>query len=91
MTQQIALRISDELAEQLDIAAQGYPSRSVALRIAIEEFVLRSQRELLEKSLVDAYKRVPAGEIDEWGSIERASAILSVISARTLDDEDGGW
>jgi Arc/MetJ-type ribon-helix-helix transcriptional regulator len=91
MTQQIALRISDELAERLDATAKEFPNRSEALRVAIEEFVARRQASAIDQALVDGYTKFPSGQPDEWGSIEASHAVAAVILARSLEAEDGGW
>lgn len=92
MTVQIALRISDELAGQLDASvADGFESRSEALRVAIEEFVDRRESARLDKEIVEGYRRIPVVETDEWGSLETAHVLTALILARALDEEDGGW
>jgi Arc/MetJ-type ribon-helix-helix transcriptional regulator len=92
MTQQIALRISDELARKLDeTLVHGFATRSEALRVAIEEFVERRESTKLDKALTDGYSRLPPTDIDEWGSVEAAHAVAATILARSLDAEDGGW
>jgi metal-responsive CopG/Arc/MetJ family transcriptional regulator len=92
MTVQIALRISDELAGQLDATVDdGFESRSEALRVAIEEFVSRRKSARLDREIVEGYKRIPSAETDEWGSVETAHVLTSTILARALDEEDGGW
>ena len=92
MTVQIALRISDELASELDASvAEGFESRSEALRVAIEEFVGKRRAARLDQQIVEGYRRVPPVESDEWGSLRAATALAATALARALDEEDGGW
>ncbi len=93
MTVQIALRISDDLARELDATVQSdrFENRSDALRVAVEEFVRRRRSAAIDRAIIDGYRRVPVAVVDDWGSIESAHAIASSILAHSLDTEDGGW
>jgi hypothetical protein len=94
MTTQIALRISDELAAEVDaIVAAGDDklTRSDALRLAIEQFVMRYRAGEIDRAFVEGYRRFPASEPDEWGSLDTAHAVAAAYVAQCLDSEDGGW
>jgi Arc/MetJ-type ribon-helix-helix transcriptional regulator len=71
MTIQIALRIPDELVEQLDIVvAEGrYPTRTDAVRAAIQELAERERRRRIDAAIVDGYTRIPPTAAEEaWAS-----------------------
>lgn len=61
MTHQLALRISDELAQQLDgMIGQGrYANRTEAVRTAIVALVERERRAAVGDAIVAGYRRQP--------------------------------
>ncbi len=65
MTQQLAIRIPDELAHDLDRLVEGgrFATRTAAVRAAIRELVERERREAVGRAIVRGYQRVP--ETDE--------------------------
>lgn len=74
MTQQLALRITDELAEQLDrVVADGrFANRTDAVRAAIGELVERERRAAVGAAIVAGYQRLPETE----GELATADANL---------------
>jgi metal-responsive CopG/Arc/MetJ family transcriptional regulator len=95
MTTQVALRLDDDLADQLDVLVINYEdlsNRSEAIRIAITEFVQRRQQALIDEQIVAGYTAVPqADDIDEWGSLAQFTEEASRRTMAALDAEDGGW
>jgi len=65
MTQQLALRIPDRLAAELDeIVADGrFATRTEAVRFAIAQLVERERRTAVGEAIVAGYQRIP--ETDE--------------------------
>lgn len=65
MTQQLALRIPDELWNRLDqVVAEGrFANRTEAVRFAIGQFVERERRHAVGEAIVAGYARIP--ETDE--------------------------
>jgi len=76
-TQQIAVRLPDELLAALDeLVARGvYASRADGVRAGIEAVVERERRREADRAIVDGYRRHPptAGE--------RAAALASLRDA----------
>lgn len=90
MTVQIALRISDDLAHQVD-SLTGDRSRSDLLRLAIEQYVERERRAEIDRRVAAAYAETPQSAIDEWGSLDEWATFGAAATMRQLDEEDGGW
>lgn len=61
---QIAVKLPDELVRELDaLVAQGlFPSRSSAVRRAVEAVVAEQRRAALERAYADGYRQVPESE-----------------------------
>jgi Arc/MetJ-type ribon-helix-helix transcriptional regulator len=64
MTQQMAIRIPNELAEGLDqIVAEGrFANRTEAVRFAIGQLVERERRAAVGEAIVAGYARLPETE-----------------------------
>lgn len=62
MTKKIAVRIPDELVEELKtLVADGeYSTTASAVREAVREFVQRKRREKLDDAIVEGYRRHPS-------------------------------
>jgi Arc/MetJ-type ribon-helix-helix transcriptional regulator len=94
MTRQIALRLPEELVDRLDALVAADPSlvsRSAALHQAVAVLVADRERALVDAAIVDGYRRVPPGGVDQWGDPEEAALMAALLNARRLDAEDGGW
>jgi Arc/MetJ-type ribon-helix-helix transcriptional regulator len=65
MTYQLALRIPDELAEELDVLVSHgrFATRTEAVRWAISDLVERERRARVGEAIVAGYRQVP--ETDE--------------------------
>jgi Arc/MetJ-type ribon-helix-helix transcriptional regulator len=69
MTRQIAIRIPDELAEELEtLVAEGeYPTTAAAVREAVRELAERRRRQKLDDAIVEGYRRhPPTPEEEAW-------------------------
>jgi metal-responsive CopG/Arc/MetJ family transcriptional regulator len=60
MSQQIAVRLSDELLADFDaaIALGAYESRAEAVRVAIEGFVAELRSKAVDRQITDGYGRI---------------------------------
>jgi Arc/MetJ-type ribon-helix-helix transcriptional regulator len=78
MSEQIAVRIPDELAESLsDLVTQGrFETKADAVRTALETLVEAERRRRVGELIADGYRRVPQDE-DEVKAATRA-AIRSI-------------
>jgi Arc/MetJ-type ribon-helix-helix transcriptional regulator len=76
-TEQIAVRLPEELLAELDeLVAQGvYESRAAAVRAGIEAVVESERRRKTDRAVVAGYRRVPASEA------EHESAVASLRDA----------
>jgi Arc/MetJ-type ribon-helix-helix transcriptional regulator len=61
MTTQLAIRVRDELLEQIDeLVRRGtYSNRTEFMRIAFEDLVDRERRRRIDEQYVEAYTRMP--------------------------------
>jgi Arc/MetJ-type ribon-helix-helix transcriptional regulator len=76
-TEQIAVRLSEELlAEVDDLVAQGvYESRAAAVRAGLEAVAESERRRQIDRAVIAGYRRVPAG------NTEHESAVASLRDA----------
>jgi Arc/MetJ-type ribon-helix-helix transcriptional regulator len=81
MSEQIAVRIPDELAESLsDLVAEGrFETKADAVRTALETLVEEERRRRVGESIADGYRRVPQDD-DEVKAATRAAI-------RSIDEE----
>lgn len=71
MTTQLALRIPDELTQQLDelVTSGRYPTRTDVVRAAIRDLLAREERRRIDEAIVAGYRRVPPTDDEErWAS-----------------------
>lgn len=66
MSEQIAIRIPETLARELDemVAASGYGSRAEAVRLAIASLVDTERRRRIGESIVEGYRLRPQTDDD---------------------------
>lgn len=78
MSEQIAVRIPDELAEELDAVVRrgAYGSRAEAVRSAIATLVEKDRRTRVGEAIAEGYRRQPQTD-DEVAQATRA-AIASI-------------
>ena len=78
MSEQIAVRIPDELAESLeDLVSEGrFETKAQAIRSALQTLVDQERRRKVGELIADGYRRIPQDE-DELEAARRA-AIRSI-------------
>jgi Arc/MetJ-type ribon-helix-helix transcriptional regulator len=78
MSEQIAVRIPDELAESLqDLVSEGrFETKAEAIRAALQTLVDQERRRKVGELIADGYRRIPQDE-DELEAARRA-AIRSI-------------
>jgi Arc/MetJ-type ribon-helix-helix transcriptional regulator len=78
MSEQIAVRLSDDLARRLDEAVRSgaFPSRAEAVRVAIDELLDGLRRRQVGAAIVEGYRRQP--QTDEDVEAAEAAAIRSI-------------
>ena len=78
MSEQIAVRLSDDLATRLDAAVQDgtFPSRAEAVRVAIGELLDNLRRRQVGEAIADGYRRRP--QTDDDVAAAEAAAIRSI-------------
>lgn len=76
-TEQIAVRVPEELLEQLDdlVAIGVYRSRAAGVRAGIEAIMELERRRTIDRAVVEGYERVPLT------ATERGAAIASLREA----------
>ena len=76
-TEQIAVRIPEELLVELDdLVRRGvYESRAAAVRAGIEAIAALDRRRRIDAAVIEGYRRLPAGAADA------ASALASLRDA----------
>ena len=81
MSIQIAIRIPDSLAEELEslVTSGRFETKTDAVRSALEALVDAERRAELGRRIVEGYQRVPQDDV------EVASA--HVAAARSIDEE----
>lgn len=72
MTTQIAVKLPDRLVAEIDelVAGGSFASRSEAVRHSIEALVRRAEREHIDRSFVDGFRRYPESD-DEMADATR--------------------
>lgn len=78
MSEQIAVRLPDDLAARLDEAVRSgaFPSRAEAVRVAIDELLDGLRRRQVGAAIVEGYRRQP--QTDEDVEAAEAAAIRSI-------------
>lgn len=78
MSEQIAVRLPDDLAGRLDEAVRSgaFPSRAEAVRVAIDELLDGLRRRQVGAAIVEGYRRQP--QTDEDVEAAEAAAIRSI-------------
>lgn len=78
MSEQIAVRLSDEMANELDgaVSAGTFPTRAEAVRVAIAQLLERVRRDRIGAEIVAGYRRHP--QTDEEVDAATAAAVRSI-------------
>jgi Arc/MetJ-type ribon-helix-helix transcriptional regulator len=89
VSEQIAVRFSDETAETLEalVASGRFSSKADAIRAGVESFLEAERRRRVGELIAEGYRRVPQRDAGLDAALDAASADV----ARALDAEDGGW
>ena len=76
---QFVTRLDDALAERVDslVVAGALASRSVAVRLGLEELVDRLERERIGRQIVEGYERIPETEEELEGIDEELEEMLA--------------
>lgn len=72
MSVQIAVRIPDALATQVDelVASGSYPSRAEVVRAGLEAVVEREQQRQIDEAIVAGYQQHPPELVeDRWADV----------------------
>lgn len=78
MTQQLAVRIPDELAHELDqlIESGRIANRAEGVRLGLQALVERERRARIDTAIIEGYRRVPPTEIEErWADAAGRDAL----------------
>lgn len=67
MTLQIAVRIPDELAQEMDrlVSSGRYATRAEAVRAGLETIVEQERQRAIDQAIVDGYRRQPPTPAEE--------------------------
>jgi Arc/MetJ-type ribon-helix-helix transcriptional regulator len=78
MSEQIAVRMPDELAAALEalVSSGRFPTKADAVRAAVEALLESERRRELGDKIADGYRRVPQDDDDVKAA--RAAAIRSI-------------
>ena len=70
-TDQIAVRLPEELLAQLDdLVARGmFASRAAAVRAGIELITAAARRQAVDRAVVDGYRRTPPTRAEELAAL----------------------
>jgi Arc/MetJ-type ribon-helix-helix transcriptional regulator len=81
MSIQIAIRIPDAIAEELQalVSSGRFETKADAVRSALEALVDAERRADVGRRIVDGYKRIPQDDVDVASAHEAA--------ARSIDEE----
>jgi Arc/MetJ-type ribon-helix-helix transcriptional regulator len=81
MSQQITIRIPDDLATSLDslVSSGRFETKADAVRTALETLIHAERRAELGRQIVEGYRRVPQEDADV--------AAASQTATRSIDEE----
>ena len=81
MSQQIAIRIPDALAAQLEqlVASGRFETKADAVRTALESLIDTERRAEIGRQIVEGYRRVPQDDADV--------AAAAQATTRAIDEE----
>jgi Arc/MetJ-type ribon-helix-helix transcriptional regulator len=81
MSQQIAIRIPDALATQLDqlVTSGRFETKADAVRTALESLIDTERRAEIGRQIVEGYRRVPQDDADV--------AAAAQATTRAIDEE----
>jgi Arc/MetJ-type ribon-helix-helix transcriptional regulator len=81
MSQQIAIRIPDDLATRLDalVSSGRFETKADAVRTALEALIEADRRAEVGRQIVEGYRRVPQEDADVTAASQAAT--------RSIDEE----
>ena len=81
MSKQIAIRIPDVLADQLEklVSSGRFETKADAVRTALEAMIDTARRADIGRQIVEGYRRVPQEDVDV--------AAASQATTRSIDEE----
>ncbi|MGH9243548.1 MAG: CopG family transcriptional regulator [Acidimicrobiales bacterium] len=86
---QTIVQLTDDLIAALDSeAARRGVSRSAIIREAVASHVADRRDEIVTRAIVDGYRRIPPGQPDEWGDLERLSDQAAIETLQRLEAEE---
>ena len=90
MSEQVAVRLPDELARELDrlVRSGAYPTKAEAIRSAIETLVEQARRRAIGEAIAEGYVRIPQGETDDVAGPTAAST-RETLAALEAEEEAG--
>jgi Arc/MetJ-type ribon-helix-helix transcriptional regulator len=79
MSVQIAIRIPDELAGQLEelVASERFDTKADAVRAALETLIDAERRADVGRRIVEGYRKVPQDDVDVAAAAEAASRSIA--------------
>lgn len=86
---QTMVQLTDDLVTALDReAGKRRVSRSALIRTALEEFLGSDREALIDRQIVEGYRRIPPGTPDEWGELAAMSDQATVDLLHRLNAEE---
>ena len=81
MSQQIAIRIPDALADQLEelVSSGRFETKADAVRTALESMIDTARRADIGRQIVEGYRRLPQDDVDV--------AAASQAATRSIEEE----
>jgi Arc/MetJ-type ribon-helix-helix transcriptional regulator len=70
-TEQIAVRLPEEILDELDalVASGAYPSRAAAVRAGVEAIMALERRRQTDQAIVNGYRRTPPATAEDEAAI----------------------
>ena len=91
------VQLNDDLVRLLDDHAHRRGvSRSALIREVLVDFLARDVEAEIDRQIVDGYRRIPPGALDDWGDLDAASEDAARDVLAKLDTEEraagyGSW
>ena len=86
---QTMVQLNEELLETLDRAAASRgASRSALIRELLWKGLSGDREREIGEQIAEGYRRIPQGEIDEWGDLSESSRVATSRVLERLDAEE---
>lgn len=91
MSEQIAVRIPNDLAESLDELVEGgaFASKAEAIRAALERLIDAERRRRVGALIAEGYRRLPQSPADELEPLTETAATATLRSVAAEEPETG--